>query len=124
MDLKKVESIPFLVANSKRPPCLSRHVLASLGVRGDLSLKCLAQEGQVPVALDPVQARLDAEQRTGDPAVFLFGGSPPIDLVGVGPDLRQERLNAVGRLQADAQGAEQPQPVQRERLLEPLVEAL
>jgi hypothetical protein len=77
----------------------------------------------VPVALDPVQARLDGQQRTGDPAVLLLGVAPPIDLGGVRPELRVERLDAVGRLQADAQGAEQPQPVQRERLLEPLVKA-
>ena len=68
--------------------CLSRHTLLPWGDRGNLPLKRLAQEGQVSVALDPVQARLNSKQRTGDPAVLLLGAAPPIDLVGVGPDLR------------------------------------
>lgn len=86
-------------------------------------LQGVAQHGQRSEAFDPVQPWLDAKQCTGDLAVFLVRGSPPIHLVSVSSNLRQERLNAVGRFQADAQGTEQPQPVQRERLLQPLVKA-
>lgn len=98
-------------------------MLLPLGARGNLPLKRSAQRWQVPVALDPVQTRLDGQQRRGHPAVLLLGVAPPITLIGVGPELRIERLDAVRRLQADAQGAEQAQMMQGERLIQAFVEA-
>ncbi len=77
----------------------------------------------MPVPLDPPQARLNGQQRTGHPALLLVGAAPAIDLVGVRADLREERLQAVGGLQADAEGAKQAHPVQGERLLQTLIEA-
>jgi hypothetical protein len=91
-------------------PWMSRDALAPLGARGKLPLQRGPQEQQVPVALDPAQARLNGPQRTGHPARLLVGAAPPIDLGGVRPGLRVERLQAVGGLQADTEGPTQAQP--------------
>jgi len=77
----------------------------------------------MPVALDAAQAWLDGQQRTCHPALLLVTAPPAIDPLSVRPNLRQERLQAVGSLQADAEGPKQAQPVQGEGLLHAFVQA-
>ena len=90
----------------------------------ELRLQRLVEERQGLEALDPAQPRLDVEERGGQPAVFLLRGAPVRDLPGPLADERVDGFEAVRGLQADPQGPKDPEPVQRERLLEPLVEAL
>ena len=55
------------------------------------------------VAFDPPQARLDEDQRTGHPALFLVRGAPVIHLVGELAELGVQGFQAVGGLEADPQ---------------------
>jgi len=76
-----------------------------------LPLKGRTEKRQMPVALDPPQARFDVQQRRGHPPLLLVTGPPVIDLVRPLADLGHDRLQAVGGLQAARQGLEHPQPV-------------
>jgi len=80
--------------------------------------------GQIPVAFDPPQARLDEEQRTGHPALFLIRRAPVIHLVGELAELGIQGFQTIGGLETDPQHGEYAQPMQRERLLESLVQAV
>src|SRR5574337_1876588 len=82
------------------------------------------QQRQRPEPFDPAQSRLNVQEGRGEPALFLIRGAPAIDFISALPEERIERLEAVGGLQAYAELGEQSQAVQRERLLEPLVETL
>jgi len=62
----------------------SLHVL----VLPDLGLEGRAQLWEMAVAFDPPQARLDEDQRTGHPALFLVRRAPVIHLVGELAELR------------------------------------
>jgi hypothetical protein len=70
----------------------------------DLPLQGSPQEGKVPISLDPVKLRFDAQQGRSHPAFFLVAVSPAADLAGPPSDLRQERLQAVGGLQGKGRG--------------------
>ena len=78
----------------------------------DLSLQGRAQQRQMAVAFDPPQARLDEDQRTGHPAVFLVRGAPVIHLVGQLAELGVQGFKAVGGLQADPQSRKEPQAME------------
>ncbi len=82
----------------------------------DVRLQRGVQTRQMPIAFDAAHARCDGQQRTGHPAMFLIRRPPAIHFVGHLPDLRQERLQTIGSLQADAQHVKQAQPMQRQRL--------
>ena len=77
----------------------------------------------MPIAFDPPQARLNEYQRAGDPPLFLVGRPPVIHLVRQLPELGVERFQTVRGLEADAQGGEHAEAMQRQRLLESLVQA-
>ncbi len=77
----------------------------------------------MPIAFDAAQARFDRQQGTGHPAMLLVRRPPPIHFVGQLPDLRQERLQTVGRLPTDAERFEEAQPMQGQRLLQAFVQA-
>jgi len=76
----------------------------------------------VAVAFDPPQSRFDGQQRAGDPAVLLVRRAPPVDLVGDLAELGIDRFQTVGGLEADPERVEEPQPMQRERVLEAFVQ--
>ena len=75
------------------------------------------------VAFDPPQARLDEEQRTDHPALFLVRRAPMIHLVGQLAELRIQGFQTVGGLQAHPQNRKQPQAMQGQRLLQAFVQA-
>lgn len=90
----------------------------------DLRLQRGPQERECAVPLDPPEARLDIEERRGQPAVLPVRGAPPRDPIGPVAHLGQDGFEAVGGLEAPAHRPEHPQPVQGEGLLAPLVETL
>ena len=55
---------------------------------------------QGPIAFDPPQSRLNGQQRTGHPAVFLLAIAPSGDVAGQAPQLRIDRFQDVGRRKA------------------------
>ena len=65
--------------------------------------------------------RLDEDQRTGYPALFLVRRAPMIHLVGQLTELRIQRFQTVGGLQAHPQHGKQPQTMQGQRLLQAFV---
>ena len=78
----------------------------------------------MPVAFDPPQARLDEDQRTGHPALFLVRRAPVIHLVGELAELGIQGFQTIGGLETDPQHGEYAQPMERECLLESLVQAV
>src|ERR1022692_4897283 len=74
----------------------------------DLGLQGRAQLWEMAVAVDPPQARLDEEQRTGHPALFLVRRTPVIHLIGELAELRIQGFQTVGGLQAHPQYRKQP----------------
>ncbi len=84
----------------------------------DLGLERRVERRQVGVAFDPSQSRFDGQQRAGDPALFLVRRAPPVDLVGDLAELGIERCQTVRGLQTDPERLKEPQPMQRERVLE------
>ena len=78
----------------------------------DLGLQRRAQLREMAVAFDPPQTRLDEDQRTGHPALFLVRRAPVIHLVGELAELGIEGFQTVGGLQADPQNRKQPQAMQ------------
>jgi len=88
----------------------------------EFRLQRVAQERQRPEPFDPAQSRLDVQEGRGEPTLFLIRGTPPVDFINALPEERVERLQTVGGLQAHAEPGEQAQAVQRQGLLEPLVE--
>lgn len=83
----------------------------------------LPEQGQCAEALDAPEPRLDVEQGRGQPPLLLVGGAPAIDFGH--PLLHEaiERLQAVRRLQTDPELAEEAEPVQGERLLQPFADS-
>lgn len=88
----------------------------------EFDLQGLTEHGQGSKPCDTVQARLDVEERRRQPSALLIGGPPAIDLVGALANQGIDRFEAVRRLQAPPQRPEHPKPVQRQGLLEPLIE--
>ncbi|THI85059.1 MAG: hypothetical protein CAF41_012505 [Nitrospira sp. CG24A] len=84
----------------------------------DFPLQRRVELGQMPVAFDPPQAGFDARITLATQRVFLFRRAPAIHLVGQLPVLGVERLQAIGRLETEAQGAEGTQPMQRQGFLQ------
>lgn len=72
----------------------------------------------MPIAFDPPQARFDRQQGAGHPAVLLIGCTPAVRALGQLPDLRQERLQAIGGLETHVQDAKHSQPMQRQGFLQ------
>ena len=94
------------------------------GLALDLRPQCHLELGQMPVVFDPPQARLDEDQRTGHPALFLVRRAPVIHVVGELAELGIQGFQAIGGLETDPQHGEYAQPMERERLLESLVQAV
>lgn len=88
----------------------------------EFDLKGLTEYGQGSKPCDAVQAWLDVEECRSQPPPFLIGGAPAIDLVGPLANQGIDRFETVGRLQTPPQRPEHPQPMQRQGLLQPLVE--
>lgn len=74
----------------------------------DLSLQSRAQERQVPVAVDPPQARFDEDERTGHPAVFLVRGAPVIHCVGQLAELGVQRFRPLVVFRLPPRAGESP----------------
>jgi len=72
----------------------------------DRGLQGRAQLREMAVAFDPPQARLDEEQRTGYPPLFLGRRTPVIHLIGELAELRIQGFQTVGGLQAHPQKLE------------------
>lgn len=96
-------------------------VLPGLG-SADLGLERRAEQRQMAEAIDPPQPRFNGQQRARDPTLLLVRRAPVVDLVGDLAELGIERFQAVRGLQTDAQGLEETQLVQRERVLEPFIQ--
>ena len=88
----------------------------------DLSLQGRAQQRQMAVAFDSPQARLDEDQRTGYPALFLVRRAPVIHLVGQLAELGVQGFQAVGGLEADPQSRKEPQAMEGQRLLDAFIQ--
>ena len=69
----------------------------------DLSEQRLPEQGQRPKALEASEARLDVEERRGEPPLLLVGGAPAIDFGDPLLDEAVQRLQAVRGFQADPQ---------------------
>ena len=82
------------------------------------------QDRQMPAALDPVQPRLDVEERRGHPALLLVAVAPVVHPVRSLSNERHDRLQAVRRLQASPQDGKDPQAMERQGLLQAFVQAL
>jgi len=103
---------------------LRSSMLSSALLSRDLRLKCSAEKRKRAIPSDPSQPGFDIEEGRGQPAVLLVGRPPGGDLGGPVPDEGVDGFQAVRGLQADPQGPEDAQAVQREGLLEALVETL
>jgi len=94
------------------------------GMATDRALQGGSEERQGPEAPNPTEARLDVEERGREPALLLVRGAPVRDLVRPVADQGVDGFEAVGGLQADPQGPEDPEPVQGEGFLESLLQTL
>ena len=69
----------------------------------DLGQQRLAEQRQRAEALDASEARLEVEERRGQPPLLLVGGAPAIDFGHPLFDEAVQRLQAVRGFQADPQ---------------------
>ena len=100
------------------PDCLRGFFLQRRRVDLQLSLQCVTKSGQVPIAHHLAQARLDVQERSGQPAMALTRVLPVIDLRAALLNERVDGLEAVRRLQRPAQHAVHPEAMQRQGLVE------
>ena len=78
---------------------------------------------EIAMAADSPQPRFDVEQRRCQPPMPLVRRLPGVDLGAAFLDQCVRRLDAVGGLERDAEQLVDAEPMQRQRLLEPLGQA-
>lgn len=77
----------------------------------------------MPIPFDPPQAGFDRQQGARHPAVLLLRRAPAVHLVRQLAQLRVQRFQTVGGLEAVAQGAEDSEQMQRQGFFQAFLQA-